>query len=60
MGVFVALGCYHYKASFSRPSIKRVLRKEFFEGKFNMCWKADDVETGTCRCFVLIRVARNS
>ena len=31
-GVFVASGCYHCKASFSHPSIKRMVRKEFFEG----------------------------
>ena len=57
MGVFVASDCYHCKASFSHPSIKRMLRKEFFEGRFDMRQKADDVKTGTCRCFVLVRVA---
>ena len=36
-GVFVASGCYHCKASFSHPSIKRMLIKEFFEGRFDMC-----------------------
>ena len=59
-GVSVASGCYHCKALFSNPSMKRVLRKECFEGRFDMCWKADDVETGACRCFVLVRMACNA
>ena len=59
-GVSVASGCYHCKASLNHPSIKRVLRKEFFKGRFDMYSKADDVETGICRYFVLVRVVGNA
>ena len=30
-GIFVASGCYHCRASFSRPSINHMLKKEFFK-----------------------------